>query len=164
MFASKDFSLVVIQSTWLPLPTFPVGTNLFSPQLYIGMKMCSCLSLLEQIRHQRFDWSQSYACRETWVSLLATCPPNLNITLIINKNSSLDITIHVNYSARSSRRRERARNLKFKYLSERRQPTPIFSDPKIFSDLYRSQWVPDRRLGGGQAAPLPPPTSWRRLC
>ena len=52
--------------------------------------------------------------------------------------------------------------VKFKYLSKCRQPTPIFSDPEISSDLYPSQGVPDWRLRG-QATPfaLPP---WRRLC
>ena len=36
--------------------------------------------------------------------------------------------------------------VKLKYLLECGQPTAIFSDPEISSDLYRSQVVPDRRL------------------
>ena len=35
--------------------------------------------------------------------------------------------------------------------------TPIFSDPQISSDLYRSQRVPDRRWGGGRDPPWAPP-------
>ena len=54
-----------------------------------------------------------------------------------------------------------AQNLKFKYLSERSQPTPFVSDHEIYSNLYRSQMVTDRRLGEGARCPVCPP--WRRL-
>ena len=86
-----------------------------------------------------------------------THPPNLKTTLIINKNSSLDFGIHVDYSARSSlKERIGARNFKFISVGGRATYTH-FSDPEISLDLYRSQRVPDRRFGGGgKLPPLPP--------
>ena len=53
--------------------------------------------------------------------------------------------------------------VKFKYLLERGQLLPFYSDPEIFSDLYRSQRVPDRRLGQAALFAIPPPPWWR-LC
>ena len=61
--------------------------------------------------------------------------------------------MRVDFFVKSSLRREKARNFKFKYLSERSQPRPIFPYRGISADLHRFPRDPDGRLVE-QAAPF----------
>ena len=78
--------------------------------------------------------------------------------MIINNNSSLAFGMRAYFFVKSLLNKEMARNFKFIYLSERSQPTPIFSDREI-SDLHRSPRIPDQRLGAGAGCPLSLPVA-----
>ena len=86
----------------------------------------------------------------------STYPPILKITLIINKNVSLVFGIHIDYSARSSLKGKRGSEFLVQISFGAQATYPHFSHPEISSDLYRSQRVPERELGGGQDAPFAP--------
>ena len=83
-----------------------------------------------------------------------TYPPNLKTTLITNNNGLLVFKIHAYYSAECSLKERNGSELNIFRSADNQTP---FFHPEISSDLHRSQRVPGRRLGGGEAVPFATP-------
>ena len=91
---------------------------------------------------------QQIYCKAQYIGAgILTYPPDLKVTLIRRKNDSLAFRMRADYFGKKHLLNERkGSEFKFKHLPECSQPTPIFLDHKISSNLYQSGGSPIRKL------------------